>query len=169
MIFSSIRDLISINTSFNVTVAICSFVCLAAGGLSAYFSGFSAGLSPWYENLNKPSFQPPAWLFGPVWTILYTIMGFTLALILTIPTGETLFNAFILQLVLNVLWSPTFFGYRMIFGSLVIISLLWLTLVLSLMYSIYHCSCGWLSLSYVPYIFWVSFASLLNYQIYVLN
>ncbi|AVP87354.1 tryptophan-rich sensory protein [Candidatus Phycorickettsia trachydisci] len=135
-----------------------SIYCLALGMLSGYISG--SGNSEWYQNLIKPSFQPPSWIFGPVWTILYIMIGIALAKVWNTKNV----GLFIFQLMLNLLWSPMFFRYHRIDLALLDIALLWINL-LALIYQ----SNQSIRLLLTPYFLWISFAGTLNYQIYMLN
>lgn len=135
-----------------------SIICLALGMFSGYISG--SGNSEWYQHLVKPSFQPPPWIFAPVWTILYIMIGIVLGKIWHTKNR----GLFIFQLLLNLSWSPMFFRYHKIDLALLDTILLWANLV-ALMYQ----SNNTIRLLLVPYLLWVSFAGILNYQIYVLN
>ena len=130
-------------------------------------SGFS---NDWYSGLEKPSFQPPAWMFGAVWTTLYTMMGIALATILNQPESDqrrralTLFG---IQLALNFAWSPIFFGLRMIDVALVVIVLmLVLALATARAFKNLRAVAGYLL---VPYLLWLCLATALNYETGRLN
>jgi benzodiazapine receptor len=114
-----------------VKLAVCVAVCLAAGGLGVAFVG--GGPDEWYGRLNKPWFNPPSWVFGPVWTVLYVLMGVAAFLVWRQGAGRGLvqiaLGLFALQLVLNALWTPLFFGWHWIGGALVDIVLLWLAIL----------------------------------------
>ena len=139
------------------------------GSLMGYLSnsGFENG---WYAGLRKPSFQPPGWMFGVVWTILYTLLGLALALVLREPPSKRRRDALWLfggQLALNFAWSPIFFGLQMIEIALVVLIAM---LVLALAAARYfrglrHVS-GWLML---PYLLWLCLAVALNYETGRLN
>lgn len=132
--------------------------------------GSQFGPGDWYEALSKPEWNPPNWIFGPVWTVLYLLMGISVWIIwknygfklATIPIAY-----FIAQLVLNALWSWFFFGMHNIGLALVDIVLLWvLILIIMIMFWRLSTLAGALLL---PYIAWVSFAAVLNYYIWNLN
>jgi tryptophan-rich sensory protein len=153
-----------------ITRFIVSFILCQSAGLVGTF--FTVGaIQNWYVFLNKPTFSPPNWLFGPVWTILYTLMA--VALFLVWQTGsvnrltKTAFWIFIVHLVVNALWSILFFGLKSPAWALVDIGLLWIMIVISmfLFYKIRKIT-FWLLL---PYLLWVSFATLLNFYIWKLN
>jgi len=135
-----------------------SLFCLSLGMFSGYISG--SGNSEWYQSLVKPNFQPPPWIFGPVWTVLYIMIGIVLAKVWNTKNA----GLFIFQLMLNLLWSPMFFRYHRIDLALLDIALLWINL-LALIYQ----SNQLIRLMLIPYFLWVSFAAVLNYQIYMLN
>lgn len=143
-------------------------LCHSAGFIGSLAT--TPNIDPWYNTLNKPFFTPPSWVFAPVWLTLYTLMGIALYLILNSPRSQRKKQALILfysQLVLNTLWSIVFFGRQMIFGGLVIIAVLIITLTLTI-YKAYPLSrkAAWLL---IPYLAWVSFATLLNYSLWLLN
>jgi benzodiazapine receptor len=138
--------------------------------------GFIAGIatatniSSWYVQIAKPSFNPPNALFGPVWTLLYILMGISLYLIRKRPTTPARSNALILfsiQLFFNFCWSFLFFSFHQIGLAFVDIILLWF-MILATIFSFAKVdkAAAWLL---VPYISWVSFALLLNAAIYKLN
>ena len=144
-------------------------VCYAAGFVGSIYT--RPAIPAWYVTLNKPSFTPPNWLFFPVWTTLYAIMGISLFLIWRKGLEEkrvtTALVLFAIQLILNALWSIAFFGLRSPVSGLVIIIVLWLAILLTMIW-FFRISgvAGWLLL---PYIGWVGFAVVLNLQIYRLN
>ncbi len=125
----------------------------------------------WYSTLSKPSWSPPNWLFGPVWTTLYILMGIALFLVWREGLDRTdvrfALLIFALQLVLNLLWSIVFFTYHALFGSFILIMLLWIA-ILANIFAFYIISRP-AGLLLVPYILWVSIASYLNYSVYLLN
>jgi tryptophan-rich sensory protein len=140
-----------------------------AGAIGSVFS--ISAIPNWYAALNKPSFNPPNWLFGPVWTILYFLMGVSAYLIyangIKKNNARMALYAFSVQLVLNVLWSFAFFGLRSTSLGFAAIILLWISIaVTTVMFYRIRKSAGWLML---PYILWVSFAAVLNYFILILN
>lgn len=139
------------------------------GFLSGVVSG-SGQENTWYQLLDKPSFQPPGYLFGVVWTILYCMMGFAFALILSARGAKLQLMAiflFVLQLAINLSWSPIFFGQHQVTTALYIIIILWFLVVATIyIFAKIRSLAAWLL---VPYLLWVSFATALNYQIDVLN
>jgi len=143
--------------------------CEAAGILGSVFT--VPAIPTWYASLKKPSFSPPNWLFGPVWTLLYALMGISAYLIWTQGIEkQAVRNAlflFVLQLVLNILWSFFFFKLQSPFHALIEIIFLWF-LILVMILSFYRIS-KIAGLILIPYLLWVSFAALLNFSIVKLN
>lgn len=128
-------------------------------------------ISTWYVSLNKPLLSPPNWVFAPVWTIIFAVMGVSVYLVwqkgLDRKSVKIALTIFIIQLVLNSLWSIIFFGFKNIglaFGELIILLVAIFTTTL-LFYKISRLA-AWLL---VPYILWVIFAGYLNYSIWRLN
>lgn len=141
-------------------------ICEGAGLIGSFFT-FPA-ITSWYKFLNKPSFSPPNFLFGPVWTMLYFLMGISLYLIWTSrkKAKEALF-IFWIHLFFNVTWSIAFFGLRSPLLGLTNIVIVWI-LIVFVTYKFWKInkSAGLLLL---PYLAWVSFATVLNYSIWLLN
>lgn len=142
-----------------------SFSAAAIGSLAT-----TANIPTWYASLDKPFFNPPNWVFGPVWTILYTLMGISLYLVWTSSTKRPRQTAYILfgcQLVLNTLWSLVFFGLHSPEAGLVII----LALIASVIYTIktFRLHSRLAANLLLPYLAWISFAASLNLAIAVLN
>ena len=133
-----------------------------AGGLGSAFT--TPAIPTWYATLNKPVWQPPSWLFGPVWTTLYVMMGLSLFFVIKNRAAITIF---VIQLIFNALWSIVFFGMKNIGGALGVIGLLWMLIAVNIVifYRLNKVS----GLLLVPYLLWVSFASYLNYTIWTLN
>jgi benzodiazapine receptor len=150
---------------------------LVAGVIGSIFT--SESVSTWYQTIEKPSFSPPNWLFGPVWTTLYVLMGISLFLVWRATTSTTTstkdrrgrkiaaFIAFGSQLILNVLWSFIFFGLRspqLAFAEIVIL-LISIVVTIVIFYKISRLA----AVLMMPYAGWVTFASFLNLQIWLLN
>lgn len=142
---------------------------LVVGAIAGFFT--SSSVNGWFTTLNKPSFNPPNWLFAPVWTMLYIMMG--IALFLTwkskaeLLTKKTAITLFFVQLAFNFLWSFIFFYAQQPGWALVDIIILWLMIVCTIFYfGKISAAAAWLL---VPYICWVSFATILNYSIWKLN
>jgi len=150
-------------------LSISLLLCLGAGFLGSLFT--TPAIDTWYINLDKPIFNPPNWIFAPVWTTLYILMAFALLLIwqknLKKKNVRFAFWLFIMHLAFNTLWSIIFFGLKNIALAMVDISILWV-MVLALIYLFYEIDkrATWLLL---PYFLWISFAALLNYCIWILN
>jgi tryptophan-rich sensory protein len=138
-------------------------ICEGAGLIGSIFT-FNA-VNTWYVTLHKPFFNPPSWIFGPVWTILYLLMGVSLYLVWN--TKKITLKWFWIQLVLNMLWSVLFFGLKNPTVALLEIMLLWLAILMMVKsFWKYNRTASWLLL---PYLLWVTFASVLNLFIVLLN
>jgi len=141
--------------------------CNLIGSLGAIWTSSD---NAWYRGINKPSFNPPNWVFGPVWTLLFTLMGIALYLVWISPSSKIRTIALILfgiQFVFNVLWSYLFFGLNNPFWSLIeIFILLIFIFATGIYFYIVNKFAGYLM---VPYFVWVSFASFLNYHLWKLN
>lgn len=141
------------------------FLALVVGG--GLIVGSSNIPDGWYEGLAKPAFNPPNWIFGPVWTILYVMIAVAGARTWLRERRGAAMIAWWLQLVLNFLWSPVFFTLHSIGGALVIVLAMALAVAafIALTWRVDRPS----ALLFVPYLAWVSFASLLNASILWLN
>ena len=144
-------------------------MCYAAAFFGVLFSGVYH--SDWYSYLTKPAFMPPDWLFGPAWTILYGMMAISLFIIwrqgLDKSGGKTAFIIFLAQLIVNAMWTPVFFGLKMPWLAMVLIIILWLLIFLTIAIFAKLSRLGaWLL---VPYLGWVTFATILNGTILYLN
>lgn len=142
---------------------------LGTGAIGGIATGPAIGT--WYTGLNKPFFNPPNWIFGPVWTLLYILMGVALYLVWTNPPqeknphrAEMLFG---IQLVLNLLWSVIFFGLRNPLAAFLEIILLWGAILLT--WQKFREISQTAALLLLPYLAWVSFAGILNLAIVILN
>jgi len=144
-------------------------ICQIAGIIGSLFT--TPAIPTWYQTLQKPSIAPPNWIFGPVWTTLYLLMGISLYLISKTGLGSTNTRkslvTFSIQLVLNVLWSYLFFGLRSPMLGLVEIIAMWVAILTTMVFFSKVSRAAALLL--VPYLLWVSFASYLNYLIMMLN
>lgn len=142
---------------------------LVGGFLSGFFT--MGTVAEFYLKLAKPSFSPPGWIFGPVWTILYILIGIAAFLIwnkgLNTRGVTPALIIFLIQLALNFSWTPVFFGFQSIAGGLIIIALLWVAIIASIvMFWRLDQIAGALL---IPYLLWVSFATVLNFYILRLN
>jgi tryptophan-rich sensory protein len=145
-------------------IALCLLVS-AIGGAVTYTS-----VNSWYQDLIKPPFTPPDWLFSPVWITLYLLMGVSAWLIWSQTDHKSKklpLSIFGVQLGLNLAWSFIFFGARSVGWALIEISFLWVAIVINI-YLFWRINnlAGWLL---IPYILWVTFAAILNSSIYELN
>ena len=145
------------------------FLPLIAGFIGSVFT--TSSITTWYAALNKPSFNPPNWIFGPVWTILYLLMGISLYLIwskgIKKRSSKTALVVFLIQLALNSLWSILFFGLKSPFLAFIEIIILWF-MILATIINFYRIS-KIASYLLIPYLLWVSFAFVLNFSIVLLN
>jgi len=144
-------------------------ICEAIGILGAVFT--TPAIPTWYASLKKPSFSPPNWIFGPAWTLLYALMGISAYLIwqqgIAKPAVRNALFIFTLQLILNFFWSFFFFKLQSPLHALIEILLLWV-LILATIISFYQINKA-AGLILIPYLLWVSFATLLNFYIVKLN
>jgi translocator protein len=128
-------------------------------------------LTTWYAALTKPSWTPPNWAFGPIWTTLYILMGIALFLVwregLDRKDVKFAILIFAVQLFLNILWSLVFFGMHSIFGGLILILILWIAIFANII--AFYVISKPAGLLLIPYLIWVSIASYLNYTVYLLN
>jgi benzodiazapine receptor len=141
--------------------------CFLAAGLGSLFTMISLG--SWYTALAKPSWNPPSWVFGPVWTVLYAMMAVAGWLVWR-RGGAAIRPAlrwFAVQLVLNVGWSAVFFGLQMPGPAFAEILVLWIAIAATLRTSWRVSRPAGILL--VPYLLWVSFAAVLNFAIWRLN
>lgn len=146
---------------------ICLIIPQLAGGIGSLFT--SSPIRNWYPTLEKPFLNPPNWVFGPVWTILFLLMGYALYLVWinADKNKTTAYIAFGMQIVLNILWSVIFFGLRNPGLAFLEILVLWFAIVFNI-FAFYRISrpSGYLL---IPYLLWVTFAMYLNYSLWVLN
>ena len=151
------------------SLIVCVIICLAVGGLAGFAT--QSSVTTWFTTLNKPFFNPPSWLFGPVWTTLYILMGVALWLVWnapeTHPQRKNGIIIFAIQLIFNFLWSFLFFGMRNPLFALFDIVLMLITITLTII--IFRKINTKTTPLLVPYLAWVSFATLLNVSIWWLN
>jgi tryptophan-rich sensory protein len=156
--------------SKSLKIAIAVAICLGIG----YGSGLvtQSSITTWYPTLNKPFFNPPNWLFAPVWTILYVMMGVSAGLVwskmesVPVLVKKALW-VFVIQLILNALWSFLFFGLQNPFLALAEILLLWVMIFETI--KVFKPVDVLASKLLIPYLLWVSFATILNGAIWWLN
>ena len=142
---------------------------LLVGAISGFFT--TSGVNGWFALANKPWYNPPNWIFAPVWTTLYVLMGIALFLVWKADADksikQTAIILFTLQLTLNFFWSIIFFKLQQPGWAFAEIILMWLMILLTILwFGKINAAAAWLL---VPYICWVSFASVLNYSIWKLN
>lgn len=145
------------------------FITQSAGFIGAIFTANS--VTTWYTTINKPIFNPPSWVFGPVWTMLYLFMGISLYLVYKQGVNtrhvRIALGVFAIQLLLNTLWSMLFFGAQNPQLAFFEIIILWIAIFATIA-TFYRIS-KLASYLLIPYLLWVSFASILNAAIWMLN
>ncbi len=149
-------------------LTLCILLPLLIGGFSGYAT--ASGISSWYVGLNKPFFNPPNYLFGPVWSMLYILMGISFYRILQSQDSELKRKAiliFCIQLILNFLWSFLFFRFQMLAISFIEIIIMWISIA-TMIYTFTKIDKTAAYLQ-IPYLLWVSFAGVLNAAIWYLN
>lgn len=144
--------------------------CLSVGYLSSFIT--RSAIANWYSTLEKPFFNPPNWLFAPVWTSLYILMGIALGIVWSKyqknnAEVKNALQVFVFQLLLNALWSLLFFGLKNPLLAFIEIILLWLVIYETI--KSFRKIDGLASKLLIPYLAWVSFASILNGSIWYLN
>lgn len=155
--------------SFFIKALVSVITCQLVGVVGALFTASS--VKTWFPTLEKPFFNPPSWIFGPVWTTLYLLMGIAAALVwhedLCRREVKTALKVFVAQLFLNFLWSILFFGLQSpLLGLLDIVPLFFLIVLTIKYFYLIHKTAAWLL---IPYVLWVGFASILNFAIWWLN
>lgn len=150
-------------------LAISLSACYLAAFIGSIFT--TPNISTWYAALAKPFFAPPNWVFAPVWTAIFTLMGISAYLVwresAADPRVKAALAVFVLQLAVNVSWSAAFFGLRSPLAGLLVIAVLLALIALNIQkFRQISRTAGALLL---PYIFWVSFAAVLNFAIWRLN
>ncbi|MGL4597111.1 MAG: TspO/MBR family protein [Bacteroidia bacterium] len=147
---------------------VCILIPISLGALAGIVT--ANNIPTWYAELNKPAFNPPNYLFGPVWTSLYILMGVSCFLVVRLPESKDrtrFIQVYAVQLALNFLWSFLFFYFHSPAMALVGIVLLLIAILFTIRYAfLLHKTAGVLLL---PYLIWVSFATLLNAAIWMLN
>jgi translocator protein len=150
-------------------LVLCIVACLLTGILGSF--AVRDSVDGWYAGLARPSFAPPNWAFGVVWPILYVMMGVAAFIVWTKGLGDrrvrVALGLFILQLVLNGLWTPLFFGLHWIAVALVELILLWVAILFTIL--AFRRISRLAAYLLVPYILWVSFAIALNAGFWYLN
>ena len=144
-------------------------ICQCAGLIGSIFT--TAAIPTWYATLEKPPFTPPNWLFAPAWATLYVLMGIAAFLVwrkgLNHEGAKLALMIFLIQLVLNALWSVVFFGLESPLAGIIVILMLWVAILFTIL-NFFRLSMV-AGLLLLPYILWVSFAAILNISIWLLN
>jgi tryptophan-rich sensory protein len=144
-------------------------IAQAAGGIGALFT--TPKIASWYATIAKPTWNPPSWVFGPVWTLLFVLMGVAASLVWArrgqSSVAQSALIAYGVQLVLNICWSYLFFGLESPGAAVVGIAALIIAILITIvLFWRVTPAAGWLML---PYLAWVSFASFLNFTVWRLN
>jgi len=160
-----------IKTNLKKTLTLLIFIIVSQmAGILGSLSTVSS-IKTWYVQLNKPSFTPPNWLFAPIWTLLYLLMGISAFLVwnkgIKRKNVKIALTLFFLQLIFNTFWSIIFFGLHLIFLAFIEIILLLITIILMII-GFYRVS-KVASYLQIPYFLWVSFAAVLNFSFIILN
>lgn len=156
----------NINSTQKLVISIIGTVGL--GSLGGVFT--IAEIQGWYAGLNKPSFNPPNWIFGPMWTFLYFLMGISFYLVWKLPSSierSKAIRLFVIQFVFNFFWSIIFFSLHQTGWAFAEILLMWVFILLTILQFRKLSTAAAVLL--IPYLLWVSFASLLNASIWLLN
>ena len=145
-----------------VNILICFIIALLSGWITR------KNLNPWYIELRKPRFNPPKWLFGPVWTLLYIIISIAGGVLWMHREAQpAALVLYIAQLLLNLSWSFIFFGAHRLFGAFINLTLLWFTIA-SIMVLTFS-TIPFVFWAFIPYIVWISFAWFINFTVWRLN
>jgi len=158
-----------LHSSDIVKLAVSVIICIIPGFVGSMIN--MKAIPTWYAFIERPSFAPPNWVFAPVWTGLYVMIGVALFLVWRKGTGSPgvkgAIVAFVIQLALNGLWTPAFFGLESPLAGLVVIVLMWIAILVTIIkfFPISRTA----GILMIPYLAWVSFATALNAGIYLLN
>ena len=147
--------------------AISILIAFAVGGLAALLTKNSMSM---YEEIQKPALAPPGWIFPVAWTILYTLMGISSAMVYVKSQNKVLgtgIGCYVISLVFNFLWTIIFFNLKMFLLSFVWLIVLWFLILCTI--SGYAGVSGKAAFLQIPYLLWVTFAGYLNFMIYILN
>jgi tryptophan-rich sensory protein len=151
-----------------IGLAVFLVICFGAATIGGWFT--SSSVNDWFRTLAKPSWNPPNWVFGPVWTVLYATMAIAAWLIWRqhgLPAATAPLTVFLLQLILNVAWSGFFFGLQNPKLAFFEILFLWASILITIVtFANFRALSAWLM---VPYLLWVSYAVALNFAIWRLN
>lgn len=153
----------------NKRIIIAVIICFGLGTASGLST--TDAITGWYATLNKPFFNPPNWIFGPMWTLLYIMMGIAVGRIWNLSTEGVDVNEaimlFVAQFFLNLIWSPVFFSMQSPMAALAVIITMWILILLTIRAFKKHDTLAGKLM--IPYLLWVSFATILNGAIVYLN
>ncbi len=158
------------DTSSIIAIILFPIISLILGSLGAIVT--TKQIPTWYQPLKKPKLNPPNWLFGPVWTILYIIIGFSGYFVWSVKEGffkedTAAWFFYFSQFFLNLLWTPLFFAFHLLLTAFIEIVLLWVFILINIILFSQISLVGGLIL--IPYLIWVGFASYLSGSIWYLN
>jgi tryptophan-rich sensory protein len=149
---------------FRASLALAGFILIT---FCAPLLSLGAMPGAWYAALNKPVWNPPSWLFGPAWTLLYTLMAVAAWLVWKRVGFSRPLGLYFVQLALNAAWTPIFFGAHQLGWALIEILVMWIMILFTLLsFRRVNPTAGWL---FLPYLAWVSFATYLNFTLWRLN
>lgn len=145
-------------------LALAGFILVTFG---APLAGVASPPGDWYASLAKPEWNPPAWIFGPVWTLLYLLMAVAAWMVWKRAGWRRPLWLYLMQLALNAAWTPVFFGAHQIGWALVEIIALWTAILMTMLAFLrVNKAAGWMM---APYLAWVTFAAFLNFTLWRLN
>lgn len=153
---------------YYLTLVLCILLPLLVGSFGGIAT--ASNIPNWFMYLNKPWFNPPSYLFGPVWTVLYILLGISFFMILQAPKSSNKQKAvlvFSIQLFLNFIWSFIFFKFHLLGIAAIEICLMWISIVIMIL--AFHKINKIAAFLQFPYLLWVSFATVLNISIWYLN
>jgi len=145
-----------------ITFTVLLAACIAAGTTGAIFPP-----GAWYRELKKPSWTPPNWVFPVAWTTLYLLIAGSAARVAFIPGAGLAMAFFALQIALNALWTPVFFGLRRLAGGMIVLVALWVAVAATMV--LFYVLDPIAGLMFVPYLVWVTIAGALNLSVWRLN
>jgi translocator protein len=151
-----------------IPITISILIAQAAGIIGSFFTASS--VQTWFTTLTKPDWNPPSWVFGPVWITLYTLMGISAYLVWQkkdMPSAKFALYVYGIHLAFNALWSILFFGLQN--PGLAFVEIIFLLVLIVITTILFWKINPWAGVLMIPYIVWVSFATFLNYSIWQLN
>ena len=148
-----------------ISLALILLVTFVASGIGGFIT--SSFKEPWYSQIVLPTFNPPSWVFGPVWTVLYIFMSVALWIVWNKTADKKVLKVYFIHLFFNAIWSIIFFGFHQIFIALIDLGII-LIFIIWLM-KIYYQVTKISFLLMVPYLLWSSYALILNTTIFYLN